>query len=304
MKKKNVKMIALIALLILSIIWGFAYIGVTDALNNGWHPFSIVFLRGIVAAIAIFPFTIKKSYKDKGLFLAGLIIGVASFGGFTFQTLGQSMTTIGATSFITSLYLIFIPIILRVIFKKKEGWIIYLSCVIAIVGFFLLNLKLPLSFDTSNMLGNVFVFLGMLFFAIQIIAIAKFTQKYDVLQLTFIELVVMSFIALIAMSVSNDFSFHKEGLFSVIWVGLLSSGLCSVLQMWGEKHLHASVSGIIMSLEAVFALIFAMIFYDEYLNWIQIVGCILIFIPVILCQIPIKHKEEYKLEDEIKEESA
>ena len=294
MSKRSSKTIATITLFVLAIIWGLGYIGVTDALNKGWSALPIVFLRCTVAVIIILPFTIKKSYRDKGLFKGGILIGLSAFGGYTFQTYGQSMTTIGATSFITSLYIIVVPLILRIFFRKREGWIIYLSSAIAIIGCLLLNIKLPISFDTSNILGNVLVFIGTIFFALQIISIAKFTQKYDVLQLTVIELFTMSFLALIGMSIIGDFSFHTEGLFSVIWVGVLSSGLCSVLQMWGEKHLHASVSGIIMSLEAVFGLIFAMIFFDEYLNWIQIIGCTLILIPVILCQIPIKDKKYLK----------
>lgn len=303
MEKKKLTTIATIVLFIMAIIWGLAFIGVSDALNNGWGTFPIVFLRSIIGALVVFPFTIKKSYRNKDLFKKGIIIGASAFGGYTLQTYGQSMTTVGATAFITSLYIILVPLILRVVLRKKEGWIIYLASFIAVIGCLLLNLKLPLSFDKENLLGNGLVLLGALCFAIQIITIAKYTQEHDVLQLTFIELVTMAFLALIAMSIINDFSFKVEGLFSVVWVGLLSSGLCSVSQMWGEKHLHASVSGIIMSLESVFGAIFALIFFDEHLTLIQAIGCTLILIPVLMCQIPIKPKEKKELEEEIKEES-
>ena len=294
MEKKNLKMIASVVLFIMAIIWGLGYIGVSSALNSGWGPFPIILVRSLIGAIVVFPFTIKKSYKDLRLFKRGLLVGIAAFGGYAFQTYGQRLTTIGATSFLTSLYIIIVPLILRIIFKKREGWIVYLSSAIAIVGCLLLNIKLPLSFDTSNLLGNILVLIGTIFFALQIIFIAKYTQDTDVMQLTFIELMVISFLALVAMSIAGDFSITKEGLFSVVWVGVLSSGLCSVFQMWGEKHLHASVSGIIMSLESVFGAIFALIFFKEYLNWVQALGCVLIFIPVVLCQIPIKSKKYLK----------
>ena len=304
MEKKKLTTIATLVLFIMTIIWGLAFIGVSDALNNGWGTFPIVFLRSIIGALVVFPFTIKKSYRNKDLFKKGINIGVSAFGGYTLQTYGQSMTTVGATAFITSLYIILVPLILRILFRKRESWVIYLASFIAVIGCLLLNLKLPLSFDKENLLGNGLVLLGALCFAIQIITIAKYTQEHDVLQLTFIELVTMAFLALIAMSIINDFSFKVEGLFSVVWVGLLSSGLCSVSQMWGEKHLHASVSGIIMSLESVFGAIFALIFFDEHLTLIQAIGCTLILIPVLMCQIPIKPKEKIELEDEIKEESS
>ena len=296
MKKQTFSVILLI---ILSIIWGLGYIGVTDALNNSWGAFPILFLRTLIGAIIVFPFTIKKSYKSKRLFRKGLLIGVVSFLAYAFQTYGQSMTTVSATAFITSLYVIFIPLILRVVIRKKESSIIYLSSAIAIIGCVLLNLKLPLSFDTDNILGNVLVFIGMIFFAVQIILIGKYSNELDITQLTFIELVTISFMSLVSMSIIGDFSFHKEGLFNVIQVGVFSSGLCGLLQMYGQRNLSDSVSGIIMSLESLFGAIFAILFFKEYLSWIQWIGCALILIPVILCELYVKKEAKKEINDNL-----
>lgn len=149
-------------------------------------------------------------------------------------------------------------------------------------------MRWPLSFDAHNLLGNALVLISAIFFAAQILVIAKYSRKYDTLQLTVIELVSMAFLSLLAMSIIGDFRFEKGGLVSVLWVGLLSSGLCSVFQMWGEKHVPETISGIIMGLESLFGAIFALIFFKESLTWIQVVGCVFIFVPVILCQIPFK----------------
>ena len=296
MKKQTFSVILLI---VLSIIWGLGYIGVTDALNNSWGAFPILFLRTLIGAIVVFPFTIKKSYKSKKLFRVGLLIGVVSFFAYAFQTFGQSMTTVSATAFITSLYVIFVPIILRIIIKKKENWVIYLSCAIAIIGCILLNLKLPLSFDTDNILGNILVFVGMIFFAMQIILIGKYSNELDVTQLTFIELVTICFMSLVGMSIIGDFSFHKEGLFNVIQVGVFSSGLCGLFQMYGQRNLSDTVSGIIMSLESLFGAVFAVLFFKEYLSWIQWVGCALILLPVILCEVYVKREAKKEINDNL-----
>ncbi len=291
MKSKSV--IAFFALLLMSVIWGLGYIGVSNGLNNGWGPFPILFVRSIIGGLVILPFTIKKSYKSKKLFKQGLIVGLVTFLAYAFQTFGQDRTTISATSFITSLYVIFVPILLRIIIKRKEKPIIYIACAISMIGCFLINIKFPLSFDTENLLGNVLVFIGMIFFALQIFFIGRFSVETDILQLTVIELFVMGFLSLVALSITNDFSFHKEGLLGLIAVGVFSSGLCGVIQMFGQKYLNDSICGIIMSLESLFGTLFAFIFYKEVLSWIQWIGCALIFSPVLICQIAIvKYKRQ------------
>ena len=296
MKRKQT--LSTIALSIMALIWGLSYVGVTDALNNGWGPFPIIFIRSLLAAIVILPFTIKKDWKNKKIYTHGLLLGISSFLGYAFQTYGQSMTSIGETSFITSLYVVLIPIILRIVIKRREPWFIFVSCGIAVIGCFLLNVKIPFSFDKEHLVGNLIVLAGALFFALQIMLIGKYTKEGDdPLQLSVVNLMVMAFLSLIVLSIIGDFNFHTKGLPSVIWVGLLSSGLCTIFQMYGERNLPTTVSGIIMSLESVFGAIFAFIIFHESMTWIQVIGCVLIIIPVIIVQLPHKRKEDKEKEE-------
>ncbi len=298
MKRKQT--LSTIALSIMALIWGLSYVGVTDALNNGWGPFPIIFIRSLIAAIVILPFTVKKDWKDKKIYTHGLLLGISSFLGYAFQTYGQRLTSIGETSFITSLYVVLIPIILRIVIKRREPWFIFVSCGIAVLGCFLLNVKIPFSFDKEHLVCILIVLAGALFFALQIMLIGKYTKEGDdPLQLSVVNLMVMAFLSLIVLSIIGDFNFHVKGLPSVIWVGLLSSGLCTVFQMYGERNLPTTVSGIIMSLESVFGAIFAFIIFHESMTWIQVVGCVLIIIPVIIVQLPHKRKEDK--EKEVKE---
>ena len=297
MKQNNKTTLASIILISMSIIWGLAYVGVQDAINHGWGPFAILLVRTLLGGCAILPFTIKKgSYNKRGTFIGGAICGLLGFIALALQTYGQRITTVSSTSFITALYVVFVPILTRVIFKTKEPWLVYLSCVISIIGCFLLNLTWPLSINIEDLPGNLLVLLSAVFFALQILAISYYSKKYSVLELTVVELFFMAFYSLIMMSITNDFSISTGGLFSLIWVGLLSSGLCSVFQMFGQKYLPESTAGILMSLESVFGTLFAVIIFKEKLSWIQIVGSLLIIAPVIICEVSIakaKKKEEY-----------
>lgn len=286
----------------MAIIWGLSYLGVQNAINNGWGPFSILFVRTFTAAIILVWFTIKKSYKNKKLFLYGALCGLFGFLGLIIQTYGQMQTTISATSFITSLYIIFVPLFVTIIHKKRESTIVYACCIISVIGCLLLNLEWPLSFNKDNLLGNILVLISAVFFAIQIMMIGKATKEFDVMQLTVVELFSMAFMSLLMMSIVNDFTIESNGLLGVILVGILSSGLCSYLQMFGQKELPESVSGIIMGLESVFGALSAIIVYHETMSLLEAIGCVLIFIPIILIHLQFKQNKKINLTKENKKE--
>jgi len=295
---------ASISLFIMAIIWGMAYIGVQDAIDSGWGTFAILFVRCLLAGIIVMCFTFRKNYNDKGLFKGGIICGITGFLGLGLSMFGQQYTTISSTAFITSLYIIFVPVLNRLIFKQKESVVVFICCAISIIGCLLLNFEWPLALSKVNLLGNMIELAGALFFAIQIIYISKYSKKYDVLQLTTIELYTMAFLALVAVSLLDQANtVSVNGLFSVIWVGILSSGLCSVFQMYGQKYLPSALAGILMGLESLFGLLFAILIYHEHLGVTQIVGSALILIAVILCQFNYHKRMEFEPVEDVKEDT-
>ena len=284
----NKKTSATIALFIMSIIWGLSYIGVQEGLNNGWGPFAILFVRSGVAMIILFSITfiLKKKYNSRKLFIGAFLCSLSYFAAMALQIYGQRLTTVSNTSFITSIYIIMTPVLSTIILKRKEKWIIWVSAIISIIGCFLLNTEIPFSINKDNLLGNLLVLLSAFFFALQIVLIDIFNKDSDPLQLTAVEMLFTTLFCLIAMSIVDDFSFHKAGLVPVILVGVFSSALCNFFQVYGQKYVCPSTSGIIMGLESVFGCLSAVIIYQESMTYIQIIGAILIVLPAIIIHLP------------------
>ncbi len=278
----------------MSMIWGLAYIGVQDGLNNSWGTFTILFTRSGIAMVVLFTicFITKRKFNSRKLFFGAFLCAVSYFIAMTLQTFGQARTTVSNTSFITSLYIVMVPILTSILSKTKEKPLVWICVIISIIGCFLLNINFPISFDKENLLGNAIVLLSAFFFALQIFFIDKFNKDSDPLSLTAVEMMYTTLFSLLFMGLTNDFSFHTGGLISIIFVGLFSSSLCNFFQMYGQKYVEPSVSGIIMGLESVFGCIFAVIFFKESMNFIQIIGACLIFLPAILINIPSKSLEK------------
>ena len=136
MSKKH---IALLAIWVTTIIWGFGYLGVEDAINGGWGTFPLIFTRFGIAGLCLLPFSFKqKWWKNWPLVKDSLINAIFLFMAYITQTIGQSQTSIANTSFLTVMWVVFIPIILLIITKKRLKVKNYVGVGLAIVGAFIL----------------------------------------------------------------------------------------------------------------------------------------------------------------------
>ena len=121
MKKKH---IATIALFMVALIWGIAFIAVDYALESGWNTFAILAIRGILSGGLLLPFAIKeKIWKDKKQFINIIIAGAFFFLGYATQTFGQQSSSVVNSAFFTCLYVIFTPI-LALLFGKKSNQLV------------------------------------------------------------------------------------------------------------------------------------------------------------------------------------
>ena len=138
MKKKHLGMIALF---LVALIWGIAFIAVDYALASGWKTFTILAIRGLLSGLILLPFAIKdKVWKKKKLMIHTIIAGLFFFLGYATQTLGQEASSVVNSAFFTCLYVIFTPF-LALIFGKKEVKIkTFIAAMIAILGIYFLSI--------------------------------------------------------------------------------------------------------------------------------------------------------------------
>ena len=293
MKKKHIATIALFAV---ALIWGVAFIAVDYALSSGWNTFTILAVRGILSGALLLPFAIKeKIWKDKKQLLNLVIAGAFFFLGYASQTLGQQASSVVNSAFYTCLYVIFTPF-LALLFGKKEVTLkTVIAAIIAIIGIFFLSV-LGDEGSFSFHIGDILLVLCAIFFALQIIWAGHFLdKKYSSLATSSVMLLSMGLLSLIAIPISGEaLPTSFTGVTGVIFAALFSSGLCSILQLFGQKHVPSSNASIIMSLETPFACIFAVMILGEEMNIFGIIGLVLMFVSILLIELKFKKKVNLK----------
>ena len=290
LKKKH---LATIGLFLVAIIWGIAFIAVEYALESGWNTFTILAIRGILSGLIFLPFAIKdKIFLNKKVLLNTIIAGIFFFLGYTTQTIGQKESSVVNSAFFTCLYVIFTPFLALLFGKKEVNLKTVLAAILAIVGIFFLSV-LGEGGQFSFHIGDLLLVLCALFFALQIIWAGHFIDKTkSPLATSSVMLLTMGLLSLVAIPISNEtLPTSFTGLTGVLFAALFSSGLCSILQLFGQKHVSSSNSSIIMSLETPFACIFAVLLLpNESMNVFGVIGLVMMFISILLIELKVKKK--------------
>lgn len=250
---------AILLLLLTSFIWGLSFVAQSTAADS-IGPFTFNALRFFIGTIVLIPFIIKplksefsdKEYLKK-LFKSGLICGTfLSFASFVQQAGINAGTDSGKAGFITSLYILFVPII-SLFFRKKVSLKIWICVAIGLVGAYLLSID-PNSTNESR-LGDGLVLLSALIFALHITAIDKFAKGVNGIELSALQYLVAGIICLFGMIIFEpvQVSSIKEATFSILYAGIFSCGIAYTFQIIGQRYVDATPATLALSLESVFA---------------------------------------------------
>ena len=280
------KTLAYIAIWVTTLIWGFGYLGVEDAINGGWGTFPLIFARFGIASLCLFPFSIKyKWWKNLSLMKDAFINAIFLFMAYVTQTIGQSQTSIANTSFLTVMWVVFIPIILLIITKKHLKIKNYIGVALALIGAFILCFGKDFSAFQVN-IGDIYVIFTAIFFALQIVHLDYVVKKHNVIAVTTVQIMSVSLLALIVILLTRDFdSFGSGGWIGLLYAAIFSSALTFCLQAFGQKYISPTKAALVFSLESVIATIAAAIFFEEVITWNVIVGGLLMLTATIIVQI-------------------
>lgn len=287
------------SLLLATIIWGSAFISQSVAMDH-IGPFTFQAARCFLAVLALLAATVildlfkndGKTYwqrwADKKLWKAGILCGIPLFLACNLQQVGLVDTDPGKSGFLTAMYLVIVPII-GIFRKKKANAMVPVSVALAVVGMYFLSCVGVTRINPGDLLT-----IGCaLAFAFQITFVDIYANNVDALRLNTIQSAVCMVLSAIVMALTESPTW--EGIsscaFGLFHVGVLSMGLAYFLQIIGQRHLDSTPATLLMSLESVFAVLFGvLILKDRMTNW-EILGCVMIFIAVILSQIPIGNKK-------------
>jgi drug/metabolite transporter (DMT)-like permease len=260
------------ALLAVAMAWGWAFVIMKDAIQRqSVNNFLFTrFLLGTVVLVLIRPQVLRLLNKDVLLRAgaAGTFLGL----GFIFQTLGLARTGAAITGFVTGLYVVLTPLIAWLVLKQKVNSFTWSCIAVATVGLGLLSIR---GFTVG--IGELLVFASAICFACHIIALSKWSSGRDVYAMTVVQLFMCGLLSGIA-SISGGYSPPPDASVwgVVIFTAVFATAIAFIIQTWAQAHMSPTKVAVILTMEVVFAAIFAIIFGGERLTLQSALGGILV----------------------------
>jgi drug/metabolite transporter (DMT)-like permease len=297
----NKRLAANMLLLLTAAIWGFAF--VAQRIGSQYvGAFTFNGIRFALGGISLIPLIIyfdkkKKDYSSMGkdasvlvkkTIIPGVLIGIVLYIAATLQQIGLIYTTAGKASFITGLYMVFVPII-GVFLKHKIGKNSWVGIGLAVIGLYLLSVNENFSIGYGDFLEII----GAAFWAVHILTIDYFSNKIDPLKLSCIQFVTCSLLSLITALIFEQITVRgiSDALVPILYGGLLSVGVAYTLQVVAQKNAKPSHAAIILSMESVFGAIGGVLLLGESMSPRGYIGCILILGGILLSQIKLSPKQ-------------
>jgi drug/metabolite transporter (DMT)-like permease len=276
-------------LFMVAVIWGTGFI--TQGIAAQYH---IAYLFNgasfMLASLILIPFIPKpiRITKEqwKWIFAAGVIL----FGATALQQVGIFYTKVANAGFLTSLYVVFTPFLLWLGFKEKPHWVDMVAVFLAGAGaFFLSTAGRPVlsyieGFTVQN--GDALEMVGSVFWALHFVVLGKFAAKYESISFAAGHFFISGFLNFVVGLFVERLGWVMPAavLGAILYRATLSIGIGYTLQVWGQKHTPPTDAALILGLEAVFAVIAGWIALKQTLLPIQIFGCAVIFIAVLISQ--------------------
>lgn len=280
-------------LFLTAIIWGFAFVAQrVGAEFVGAFTFNgIRFLLGSLSLVpVILIFEREKFEKTKFIktlmpsLLAGTILFIAS----TLQQLGVEWTcSAGKAGFLTGLYIVLVPII-RLFGGKKTSILTFFGAMFALVGLFFLCMT---GDELTLGKGDIVLIIGAFFWAAHILVVDKYVNNISPLKFSMMQFFVCGLLSIIFALCTEtiEFSAIKSAGISILYGGLMSVGVAYTCQILGQKDADPTFASIVFSTESVFSAIGGAIILNEIMTGRGYLGCVLIFIGIVLSQLNIEY---------------
>ena len=277
-----------LTLWLIAMIWGTAFVAQSEG-TQLLGPYSFNAARFICAFIALSPLLFiipnQQEYRSKTLLLGGSLAGFFLFMALSFQQFGLNYVSAGDAGFITSIYIVLVPLF-GLFFGHKTRLNTWIGISFALVGFYFLAVG-P-HFNVNY--GNILELSGAFFWAFHVLTIAYLSTRLPAIPLALIQFLVAALLSSLAAFYFEKptlVHFQQEWL-PILYTGIIASGLARTLQIIAQKKVSASISALILSSEALFAVIADWLFLDVTLTIAAYIGSGLILIGMLISQWPQK----------------
>ncbi len=280
-----------LTLILATIIWGSTFVAQSVGVEK-IGPFSFLAIRSMLAVLfllLVLFITKRKDFvkiiTDPRLWKAGIPCGIALFAATGFQQVGLIYTTAGKAGFITTMYIVLVPIF-GMFIKRKPPKTVGISVLLAAIGLYLIS---GAGVQSIN-IGDVLMLCCAVAFAVQILIVDRVAGELDAIAFNIAQALVCSVISGIVMLFTEEVVVADvlSCWFPLCYAGILSMGVAYTLQIVGQKSLEPTTASLLMSFESVFAALSGWLLLNEHFTLTEGIGCILVFGAIILTQIPVK----------------
>ena len=297
---KNKKLLGNGLLLFTALIWGTAFVFQRVGMES-IEPITFNAARMALAAVAVGmvalltqrdgrDFPENRSVEEQKQYKKSTIIGGICCGCFLslasiLQQMGLVYTTAGKAGFITAMYMLLVPIIGFVFFKKKNTWLVWLSVLLGVVGMYFLCI----SGEFRLAYGDSLVCICAVFFSCHILCCDHFVQRGNPIWISTIQFATATVISSVVAMIVEEPNVEKlvSAVIPILYCGVVSGGIGYTLQIVAQKYTDPTIASLLMSMESVFAVVAGAILLRERMSSRELFGCVMMLAAIVLVQIPL-----------------
>ncbi|MBP6017007.1 MAG: DMT family transporter [Candidatus Promineofilum sp.] len=279
-------------LLLTAVIWGFAFVAQRSSMAH-IGPFTFNAVRFLIGGLALVPLMIVLdqrraatqapvvAFGNRALLIGGALAGAVIFAAATFQQMGIASTTAGKAGFITSLYVVLVPL-LGLTLGHRPSAAVWAGALLAAVGLYFLTIEGGLRMAW----GDALVLVGAFLWAGHVLLIGHLSPGTDPVKLAFLQFMACAALSTIAAVLTETTSMAalRAALAPILYAGIMSVGVGYTLQVIAQSHARAADAAILLSLEAVFAVIGGWLLLGEQLSLRALFGCALMLTGILISQ--------------------
>ena len=287
-------------LLLTATIWGVAFVAQSVGMEY-IGPFTFNAIRCVLGGLVLIPVILLLNRKKEAgaetgakenkriLWTGGIACGVILCIASNLQQFGIMEASVGKSGFFTALYIVMIPVI-GIFIGKRPGIKLWFCVALAVVGMYLLCMK-DGSFTIER--ADIMLLLCALAFSFHILVVDYFSPKVGGVKMSCIQFFVCGVLSAVGMLFTEtpDISNIQAAWLPLLYAGLLSCGVGYTLQIVGQKGINPVIASLIMSLESVISALAGWVILGQVLSPKEILGCVLMFVAIIITQIPIGNKK-------------
>lgn len=285
-------------LMLTALIWGTAFVAQSVGMDY-LGPCAFTAVRNFIGCVALLPVIALASRLRSGaqpeeaapapgkkaLFGWGAACGLLLGGATLLQQAGMQTASAGKAGFLTALYIVIVPV-LGIFLGRRPGLKVWMGVVLALVGAYLLSVKGGAGIAS----GDLLVIASAVVFSLHILVIDSVPAGVDGVRLSCVQFLVAGVFALVLALFLESFTWRDilSAWVPLLYTGVVSSGVGYTLQILGQRTVNPTVASLILSLESVFAALAGWAILGQALSLRELFGCALVFVAVILAQLPSK----------------